>query len=113
MEDLDGIGRQGQQALFIAFAEDPDLRIGQLEIFESEIEGLTGAQTVQQHQGDQGEVPRGTKAVPKLGDLIAGERHNDALSGYLTAHGFDVIAAEGMDVPFKQLQNVPPADIHM
>jgi len=46
LEDLDGIGRQGQQALFIAFAEDPDLRIGQLEIFESEIEGLTGAEAV-------------------------------------------------------------------
>jgi hypothetical protein len=79
LEHLDGFGGQRQQALLISFAEDPDVRIGQLEIFESEIEGLTGAQAVQQHQGDQGEIPRGTKADPELGDLIGGERHNDAL----------------------------------
>jgi maleate cis-trans isomerase len=39
------------------------------------------------------------------------ERHNTAMSSYLVAHGFDIIRAEGMNVPFKQLQNVPPADI--
>jgi maleate isomerase len=38
-------------------------------------------------------------------------RHNDALSAYLTAHGFDVIRAEGMNLPFKEMQNLPPADI--
>src|ERR1700684_3234780 len=38
-----------------------------------------GAQAVQQHQGDQGEVPGGTKAAPEPGNLIGGERHNDAL----------------------------------
>src|SRR4051812_5727101 len=40
------------------------------------------------------------------------ERHNAALSGYLADQGFDIVSAEGMNVPFKQLQNVPPADIH-
>jgi len=39
------------------------------------------------------------------------KRHNDALSAYLTAHGFDVVGAEGMDLPFKEMQNLPPADI--
>jgi maleate isomerase len=39
------------------------------------------------------------------------ERHNSALSAYLTAHGFEIVRAEGMDVPFKALQSVPPTDI--
>ena len=40
------------------------------------------------------------------------ERHNAALSAYLTAHGFEVARAEGKDLPFKDMQNLPPADIH-
>src|SRR4051795_11314293 len=39
------------------------------------------------------------------------ERHNNALAAYLTAQGFEIVGAEGMDVPFKMLQNVPLADI--
>jgi maleate cis-trans isomerase len=40
------------------------------------------------------------------------ERHNTAMAGYLAEFGFEVARAEGMDLPFKALQNVPPADIH-
>ncbi len=40
------------------------------------------------------------------------ERHNSAMAGYLCEFGFEIACAEGMDVPFKALQNVPPADIH-
>ena len=39
------------------------------------------------------------------------ERHNSALSGYLNAQGFEVVRAEGKDVPFKALQADKPADI--
>jgi maleate isomerase len=39
------------------------------------------------------------------------ERHNRAMADYLARHGFDIAAAEGMDVPFKRLQAVAPADI--
>jgi maleate cis-trans isomerase len=39
------------------------------------------------------------------------ERHNSALAGYLASFGFEIVHAEGMDVPFKALQGVPPADI--
>jgi maleate cis-trans isomerase len=39
------------------------------------------------------------------------ERHNTALSGYLSAHGFEIARAEGMDVPFKRLQAVSPDEI--
>jgi maleate cis-trans isomerase len=35
------------------------------------------------------------------------ERHNVTMTAYLTAHGFDVVRAEGMDVAFKEMQNVP------
>jgi len=39
------------------------------------------------------------------------ERHNRAMADYLTAQGFEIVRAEGMDVPFKRLQSVPPQDI--
>jgi maleate isomerase len=39
------------------------------------------------------------------------KRHDLAMADYLTAHGFEIVNAEGMDVPFKQLQSVPPAEI--
>jgi maleate cis-trans isomerase len=39
------------------------------------------------------------------------ERHNTALAGYLREFGFEIARAEGLDVPFKSLQNVAPADI--
>lgn len=39
------------------------------------------------------------------------KRHNDALSGHLATNGFEVVRAEGMDLPFKEMQNLPPAEI--
>ena len=39
------------------------------------------------------------------------ERHNRAMIEYFTSHGFEIVRAEGMDVPFKRLQSVPPEDI--
>jgi maleate isomerase len=39
------------------------------------------------------------------------ERHNSAMAGYLAAFGFEIVRAEGMDVPFKALQSVKPVDI--
>ena len=38
-------------------------------------------------------------------------RHNDALTGHLAVNGFEVLRADGMDLPFKEMQNLPPADI--
>jgi maleate cis-trans isomerase len=39
------------------------------------------------------------------------ERHNRAMADYLEAHGFAIACAEGMDVPFKRLQCIAPAEI--
>jgi maleate cis-trans isomerase len=39
------------------------------------------------------------------------ERHNRAMADYLRAQGFEIVRAEGMDVPFKRLQSVAPVDI--
>jgi maleate isomerase len=39
------------------------------------------------------------------------ERHHRAMADYLAAHGFVIAAAAGMDVPFKRLQAVAPAEI--
>jgi maleate isomerase len=41
------------------------------------------------------------------------ERHNRAMADYLAAHGFTIAVAEGMDVPFKRLQSVAPAEIRL
>jgi len=76
LESLDGFGGQGQQALLSSFAKDPDLRIRQLKIFESEIEDLMRAEAIQQHQGDQSEISKSAKAAPELGDLAGGQWHN-------------------------------------
>jgi len=40
------------------------------------------------------------------------KRHDEAMSGYLNAGGLDVVAAEGLDLPFKELQNLPPSEIY-
>src|SRR5262249_27225968 len=39
------------------------------------------------------------------------ERHNDALSAHLKINGFEVVRAEGLNLPFKEMQNLPPDDI--
>ncbi len=39
------------------------------------------------------------------------ERHNEALTAHLKTNGFEVVRAEGMDLPFKQMQDLPPPDI--
>jgi len=40
------------------------------------------------------------------------ERHNAALAGYLADHGFEIAGVEGKDLPFKEMQTLPPGDIH-
>jgi maleate cis-trans isomerase len=40
------------------------------------------------------------------------ERHNAALASYLVTQGFDVVRSEGKDLPFKDMQNLPPTDIY-
>ncbi len=39
------------------------------------------------------------------------DRHNQTLSAYLELHDFELVRVEGMDVPFKRMQGIPPADI--
>lgn len=39
------------------------------------------------------------------------ERHNVAMATYMSADGFEIVRAEGMDVPFKRLHSVPPDQI--
>jgi maleate cis-trans isomerase len=40
------------------------------------------------------------------------KRHDEAMSAYLAANGFEMMRTEGMDVAFKELQNVPPVEIY-
>ena len=38
--------------------------------------------------------------------------HNEAMATYLIAHGFEIVLVEGLDIRFKELQNVAPSDIY-
>ncbi len=69
---------QRQDALLVSFAAHTDLQVGQLQVGELEGQDFTGAQAIQQHQADQGEIAEGTKAAPELGDLFGGEGHDHA-----------------------------------
>lgn len=39
-------------------------------------------------------------------------RHDEAMASYLNSSGFEVVLAQGLDLPFKELQNVPPVEIY-
>ena len=79
LDDLDRFPRQWQRPWLIPFAEDPELRLGELKILELEIERFLGAQAVEQHEGDQSQIAEGTKATPKLRNLIGGQWHDHAV----------------------------------
>jgi len=72
LEGLDGFAGQGQKTFLVAFAEYQDLRFGKSQVFQPQIEDFAGAESIEQHQGHQGEVTKRAKAVPKLGDLLGG-----------------------------------------
>jgi len=78
LQDLEGFCRQGQDALFVAFAEDAEVCIRQAEIFELKVEHLAGTHAIQQHEGDDGKIAKGAKATPETGDLVGGERNDHA-----------------------------------
>jgi hypothetical protein len=80
LQDLDGFCGQGQDALLVAFAEDAELGFGEAEIFELEVEKLTGAQAIQQQEGEEGEIAKGAKAFPETGDFI-GRKGDDHAAG--------------------------------
>jgi maleate isomerase len=40
------------------------------------------------------------------------ERHNEALSHYMTSFGFNIVHAEGANLPFKDIQAQSPEDIY-
>ena len=64
-EDLDDFRRQRQNAFLVAFAEDSHLRLGELER-----QHFARAQTIEQHQADQGEIAKGAKATPEVSDFV-------------------------------------------
>jgi len=76
LEGLNSFGGHGQQAMLGTFPEDADLCVRELKTFELEIEDLTRAEAIQQHQGNQSKISKGAKAAPELGNFVGGERHN-------------------------------------
>ena len=77
-EDLEDFLGQGQEAVLVSFAEHPQLRLSQAEIPQLESQDFAGAQAIEQHQAHQGQVAKGAKAAPELGDFLCREGHDDA-----------------------------------
>ena len=79
MQDLEGFRRQGQDTPLVAFAEDAEVCFGGREVFELELENLAGAQTIKQHQSDDGQIAKGAKTSPELVDLVGREGDDQVL----------------------------------
>jgi hypothetical protein len=60
-----------------------EVLIRQAEILELKTEYLTGAQAIEQHEGNDGEIAKGAKATPETVDLVDGER-NDASATWIS-----------------------------
>jgi hypothetical protein len=54
------------------------LGLGQEEIFELQLQDFTRTEAVEEHEGEEGEIAKGAKAAPELGDLRGGKGNNDA-----------------------------------
>src|SRR5215831_7791712 len=77
-EDIEDIRMQRQGALLVAFAVDTYLALGKLQVFQFQGQDLTGAQAVEEHQADEGEITVGAETLPELGDFFGRERHDDS-----------------------------------
>ena len=65
IQQLDGFRSQWQAAEFAALAAHAHLRFGKQQIVAVEREHFAGAQTVEQHQTDDGQIPRGAETGPE------------------------------------------------
>jgi hypothetical protein len=75
-EDLNDLCRQRQDALPVAFAENSHLGIGQFEILKLKGEDLARAQTIEQHQTHDRQIPEGAETVPESGDFFGRQRYD-------------------------------------
>jgi hypothetical protein len=78
LENPHDVAGQWQVALFPAFAQNAQLGLGQLQIFELKGQNLAGTQPIQQHQAHDSKIPEGMEAVPETSDLFGGERLDHA-----------------------------------
>jgi hypothetical protein len=76
-EDLADFLRQGQDPLLISFAENPQVCLGEAEILHPQSQDFAAAQAIEQHQAHQGQIAKGAKAAPELGDFLC-QGHDDA-----------------------------------
>ena len=69
-EDFEDLRGQWQQALLVAFTGHPDLTLRELYVFPLQGQDLTRAQTVEEHQAHQGDIPAGAKAWTYAGSAM-------------------------------------------
>ena len=70
IEKLHGFRGQGEKPFLIAFPMHTDLRFRQKQILAIQIQDFPGAQSLQQHETDDGQIARGAKAGPEPGHLV-------------------------------------------
>src|SRR5215469_1555608 len=78
IEQFQGFASQWQHANPITLAADTDLRVCNLDVFAVERQDFAGPQTMQEHQADDGQVPRRSETGPETGHLINRQGHNHA-----------------------------------
>ena len=76
MQDLQGVGGQGHETLLMTLAENFKPSFGEREILQLELKHFAGAQAVEQHQSDDGQIAKGAKAFPETGHLLSGKGHD-------------------------------------
>jgi hypothetical protein len=81
VDDLDGLLVKGQESLAVSFSPDEHLVLPQTKIFDLQAEGLTGAQTIKKHQGDNAQIAKGAQSAPERGDFGCC-KWNDKTAGY-------------------------------
>ena len=76
-ENLQDFRGQRDMALFVPFAMDAHLAVGELQVFELQSQDLAGAQAIEEHQSDQCEITEGAEALPEFGNVLGRKRHDD------------------------------------
>src|SRR5450631_218454 len=78
-QKLGRLRREWQDPDLIALASHTYLELGQQNILAVQGEDFSGAEALQQHQANDGQITGGAEAGPKVGHLIDGQRHHDTL----------------------------------
>ena len=88
IEQLRGFRSQGQQAQLVALAAHAELAFGQQHVIAVQGHHFGGAESVHEHQADDGQVARVAKTCPEARHFIDRQR-NDVEPGFPDSQSAD------------------------